>query len=114
MKAAWVFAVGFSGWCGAATASARQSNQPTALASLLLLVVASRLGGSWVGVQAATNPIVVKGNLFYDSITKKRFYIRGVTYAPNPVCTNYWDDAVSDDYSSPFLDWEADLRDMVK
>ena len=26
------------------------------------------------------NPIVIKGNAFFDSVTNKRFYIRGVDY----------------------------------
>lgn len=34
-----------------------------------------------VGVVNATlNPIVVKGNAFFDSVTNDRFYIRGVDY----------------------------------
>ena len=78
------------------------------------LFLAALIIGTIQNVQASTNPIVVKGNLLYDSITKKRFYIRGVTYAPNPICTNYYDDAVADDYSSPYLDIEADLRDIVR
>ena len=31
-------------------------------------------------VNASLNPIVVKGNAFFDSVTGKRFYIRGVDY----------------------------------
>jgi len=31
-------------------------------------------------VQAKLNPIVVKGNAFFDSVTNERFYIRGVDY----------------------------------
>lgn len=33
-------------------------------------------------VAATLNPIVVKGNAFYDSVTNKRFYIKGVDYLP--------------------------------
>jgi len=33
-------------------------------------------------VNASLNPIVVKGNAFFDSVTGKRFYIRGVDYQP--------------------------------
>ena len=31
-------------------------------------------------VHASLNPIVVKGNAFFDSVTNERFYIRGVDY----------------------------------
>ena len=31
-------------------------------------------------VNATLNPIVVKGNAFFDSVTNDRFYIRGVDY----------------------------------
>lgn len=31
-------------------------------------------------VSAGLNPIVIKGNAFFDSVTNKRFYIRGVDY----------------------------------
>jgi len=65
-------------------------------------------------VGGTPNPIVIKGNLMYDAVTKERFYIKGVTYAPNPVCVQYYDDAIADDYSNEFLDWEADMRDMMK
>jgi hypothetical protein len=37
-------------------------------------------------VSSAMNPIVIKGNLLYDSVTKERFYIKGVTYDPIPNC----------------------------
>jgi len=33
-------------------------------------------------VRASLNPIVVKGNGFFDSVTNDRFYIRGVDYQP--------------------------------
>jgi len=32
----------------------------------------------------ALNPIVVKGNAFFDSVTGQRFYIRGVDYQVLP------------------------------
>jgi hypothetical protein len=35
-------------------------------------------------VNASLNPIVVKGNAFFDSVTGKRFYIRGVDYQVSP------------------------------
>jgi len=31
-------------------------------------------------VNAGLNPIVIKGNAFFDSVTNDRFYIRGVDY----------------------------------
>lgn len=31
-------------------------------------------------VNATLNPIVIKGNAFFDSVTNERFYIRGVDY----------------------------------
>jgi len=31
-------------------------------------------------VNATLNPIVIKGNAFFDSVTNDRFYIRGVDY----------------------------------
>jgi Glucanosyltransferase len=31
-------------------------------------------------VRASLNPIIVKGNGFFDSVTNSRFYIRGVDY----------------------------------
>jgi len=33
-------------------------------------------------VNATLNPIVIKGNAFFDSVTNDRFYIRGVDYQP--------------------------------
>lgn len=37
--------------------------------------------GLLAGVVSATlNPIVVKGNAFFDSVTGTRFYVRGVDY----------------------------------
>ena len=38
---------------------------------------------SSIGVVNAANnlnPVIVKGNAFFDSVTNKRFYIRGVAY----------------------------------
>ncbi|EEB09287.1 sporulation specific 1,3-beta- glucanosyltransferase Gas4 [Schizosaccharomyces japonicus yFS275] len=32
--------------------------------------------------QAKVNPIIVKGNAFFDSVTNERFFIRGVDYQP--------------------------------
>ena len=34
---------------------------------------------------SALNPIIVQGNAFFDSVTKERFYIRGVDYQV-PLC----------------------------
>lgn len=31
-------------------------------------------------VNAGLNPIIIKGNAFFDSVTNERFYIRGVDY----------------------------------
>lgn len=41
----------------------------------LLLCLSSVFGG--------LNPIVVKGTKFYDSVTKKRFMMKGIAYAPD-------------------------------
>jgi hypothetical protein len=41
------------------------------------------------GVMATLNPIVVKGNAFFDSVTNQRFYIRGVDYQVSPLSTKY-------------------------
>jgi len=30
------------------------------------------------------NPIVARGNMLYDSVTKERFFVRGITYDPTP------------------------------
>lgn len=38
------------------------------------------LGLFWRVVNATLNPIVIKGNAFFDSVTNDRFYIRGVDY----------------------------------
>ena len=35
-------------------------------------------------VHASLNPIIVKGNAFFDSVTNERFYIRGVDYQVAP------------------------------
>lgn len=37
------------------------------------------------GVIATLNPIIVKGNAFFDSVTNERFYIRGVDYQVCPI-----------------------------
>lgn len=39
-------------------------------------------------VTASLNPIVIKGNAFFDSVTNERFYIRGVDYQVyySPIC----------------------------
>ena len=42
--------------------------------------LASAVGLFAAVVNASLNPIVVKGNAFFDSVTGKRFYIRGVDY----------------------------------
>jgi hypothetical protein len=39
-------------------------------------------------VRASLNPIVVKGNGFFDSVTNARFYIRGVDYQVSQACRN--------------------------
>lgn len=38
------------------------------------------LGLFWRVVNATLNPLVIKGNAFFDSVTNDRFYIRGVDY----------------------------------
>jgi len=60
------------------------------------------------------NPIVVRGNLLYDSVTKKRFFVKGITYNPDPICTDQFEDVLADGFSSGLVDWRADLTDMVR
>jgi hypothetical protein len=43
------------------------------------------------GVMATLNPIVVKGNAFFDSVTNQRFYIRGVDYQVSPLSMNTYE-----------------------
>jgi len=77
------------------------------------------------------NPIVVKGNLLYDSVTKQRFFARGITYDPTPyawpgdsgcdagasvVGVGQSTDVLADDFCCSALwggDWRADLEDMA-
>jgi Glucanosyltransferase len=42
-------------------------------------------------VGAFLNPLVVKGNAFFDSVTNDRFYIRGVDYQV-PTCIHLFTD----------------------
>ena len=35
-------------------------------------------------VSASLNPIIIKGNAFFDSVTNERFYVRGVDYQVPP------------------------------
>jgi len=72
----------------------------------------------------AMNPIVIKGNQMFDSVTKKRFFMRGITYDPIPFawagggdCTA--GDAVDEDASTDVLaddftgnDWIDFNRDL--
>lgn len=58
--------------------------------SRVSIVKAGLLFSSVVG--ASLNPIVVKGNAFFDSVTNDRFYIRGVDYqvfGPSVILTKY-------------------------
>jgi Glucanosyltransferase len=47
-----------------------------------LLVPTLVLGGgsSSSGSSSPLNPLIIKGNAFFDSVTGDRFYIRGVDY----------------------------------
>jgi hypothetical protein len=73
-------------------------------------------------IVASLNPVVVKGNLLYDSVTKERFYIKGVTYDPIPSCGLGIDvDVIADDYVYPggeygsdWVSWREDLEEMAK
>ena len=42
--------------------------------------VAVASGILFSSIVSALNPIVIKGNAFFDSVTGDRFYIRGVDY----------------------------------
>jgi hypothetical protein len=70
------------------------------------------LWGSMASI-LAMNPIVMRGNLFYDSVTKERFFIKGVTYDPTPLCEQWDTDVLADDYSHAWLQYEADLQDIL-
>jgi len=66
------------------------------------------------------NPIVIKGNLLYDSVTQERFYIKGVTYDPIPTCINGASDVLADDYpehewvyGQEWVNWRSDLEDIA-
>jgi len=77
---------------------------------------------------SSLNPIVIKGNLLYDSITKERFYIKGVAYDPIPNClydagtSHAVDiDILADDYpenesveGQEWVNWRADLTDIAR
>ncbi|WBW73973.1 spore wall 1,3-beta-glucanosyltransferase Gas4 [Schizosaccharomyces osmophilus] len=47
-----------------------------------LLYTLLLLGSGAIGSLAKTNPIIIKGNAFFDSETGERFYLRGVDYQP--------------------------------
>ena len=63
---------------------------------------------------AVTNPIVIRGNLLYDSVTNERFYVKGVAYDAEPQCVDWFTDVLGNNYTHPYMDWRADLRDMKK
>jgi hypothetical protein len=52
-----------------------------------LLVPTLVLGGgsSSSGGSGPLNPLIIKGNAFFDSVTGDRFYIRGVDYQVCPL-----------------------------
>ena len=56
---------------------------------------------------------MVEYKLLYDSVTKKRFFIKGVTYDPTPLCEQWDTDVLADDYSHSWLQYEADLQDIL-
>jgi len=78
---------------------------------------------------AAINPIIIKGNQMFDSITKRRFFMRGIAYDPMPFawpgggdCTagdaeGYDDpntDVLADDFTeNDWTDWEDDLEQIA-
>lgn len=66
------------------------------LASILTVLAAS-------SAASALNPIVVRGNAFYDSETNERFYMRGVDYLPGG----------SSDFLDPLLDTDICERDIA-
>lgn len=49
----------------------------------------------------ALNPILIKGNVFYDSVTKERFYLKAVDYQP-----------LGEQGVDPLIDPEKCLRDL--
>lgn len=57
---------------------------------------------------AALNPIVVKGNAFYDSKTNSRFYIRGVDYLPGGA-SNFTDPLADADICKRDIEYFKDL-----
>lgn len=63
--------------------------------SLLTVLAAS-------SVAQAVNPIIVKGNAFYDSKTNERFFIKGVDYLPGG----------SSNFNDPLLDVNVCQRDI--
>jgi hypothetical protein len=48
------------------------------------MIAVAGVGWGWLAGAAAMNPIVTKGNQMFDSVTKKRFFMRGITYDPIP------------------------------
>ncbi|KAK9493242.1 Glucanosyltransferase-domain-containing protein [Lipomyces doorenjongii] len=65
-------------------------------------VVLSALAAASVAL-AAVNPIVVKGNAFFDSVTGDRFYIKGVDYQPPDA---------NGETSDPLMDYNVCSRDV--